>query len=85
MNNKIIEVNTVEDFDCLTEREQMIAYITNFRLFLYHRELPCGPKAIQEKLRKENLNPPSISTIARALKTQSFTHKRTGYYEGENY
>ena len=85
MNNEIIDVQTVEDFDRLSAREQMIAYITYYRLDLYNKELPCGPEAIQKKLREEAITPvPSTSTIARALKRQYLTNKRTGYYEEEN-
>ena len=64
----------------------MIAYITFFRLDLYNWGLPCGPKAIQEKLREENITPvPSISTIARALRSQYLTNGRTGYYDADYY
>lgn len=81
MNNRVIEVNTVEQFDRLSDREKMVAYITFFRLDLYNNGLPCGPKAIQEKLRDEGIAPiPSTSTIARALRRQCLTNGRTGYY-----
>lgn len=84
MDNKVIEVHTVEEFDSLNEREKMVVYITLFRLQLYNRGLQCGAKAIQEKLREENLAPlPSISTINRALKSQYLTNGRTGYYEAD--
>jgi hypothetical protein len=83
MNNNVIEIDTAEEFDQLTEREKMIVYITDFRLELYHRCLPCGPKAIQQKLRDEGIAPPSISTISRALRRQCLTHGRTGYYGEE--
>ena len=85
MKNRIIEVDTAEDFERLTEREKMIAYITQVRLHLYNRGLPCGPKAIQEKLREDDSTPPppSTSTIARALKRQYLTHGRTGYYAAD--
>ena len=82
MKNKIIEINTVDDFVILSVAEKRIAYITSFRLDLYHRGSHCGPKAIQDKLRDENLTPvPSISTIARTLKNQCLTNGRTGCYE----
>ncbi len=85
MNNEIIDVQTAEDFDRLTTREKMTAYITYFRLDLYNRGLPCGPEALQKKLREEDIAPvPSTSTIARAYRSQYLTHKRTGYYEEEN-
>ena len=82
MKNKIIEIHTVEEFDRLTAREKMIAYITSFRLDLYHRGVHYGPKAIQDKLRDENFTPvPSVSTIARILESQCLTNDRTGYYK----
>lgn len=82
MKNKIIEINTLEEFDRLMEREKMIAYITLFRLNLYGRDVHCGPRSIQDKLWEENLTPvPSISTIARVLKSQCLTNGRTGYYQ----
>ena len=82
MKNKIIEIHTVKEFDRLTKREKMIAYITSFRLDLYNRGTYCGPTAIQDKLRNENLTPvPSISTITRVLKNQCLTNGRTGYYQ----
>ncbi|MBT7185807.1 hypothetical protein HN911_00540 [Candidatus Bathyarchaeota archaeon] len=86
MNDEVIDVQTVEDFDRLTPKEKMIVYITHFRLDLYNRGLPCGPEAIQKKLREEDITAvPSTSTIARALRRQCLTNKRTGYYEGEYY
>jgi putative transposase len=53
------------------------------RLYLYNEGLPCGPKAIRKKLENEiNENQiPSISTIARILKRNYLTHRRTGYYK----
>ena len=82
MKNDIIEINTASEFDRLTNSEKMIAYITSFRLDLYNSETHYGPKAIQNKLRDENLTPvPSISTIARVLKNQCLTNERTGYYQ----
>jgi len=90
MDNRVIdarsEVNSVEEFDQLTEREKMIAYITLFRLHLYNNGLPCGPKAIQQALRDEGIESvPSTSTIARALRRQYLTNGRTGYYEEDEY
>ena len=84
MKSKVIEVNTIEEFDALTEKEKMIVYVTHFRLELYNKLEECGAKAIQIKLLKENLIPvPSISTINRILKRQYLTHGKTGYYEGD--
>jgi hypothetical protein len=85
MDNKVIEVNTVEEFDSLNEKEKMVVYITHFRLDLYNKGFHCGAKAIQKKLREEDLTPvPSISTINRALKSQYLTNGRTGYYEEDD-
>ncbi len=82
MKNKIIEINTVEEFDRLTKHEKMIVYITSFRLDLYGSGAQCRPRAIQDKLRDQNLTPvPSISTIARVLNNQCLTNERTGYYQ----
>ncbi len=85
MDNRVIEVNSVEEFDQLNEGEKMIAYISFFRLDLYNSGLPCGPKAIQKALRDEGIElVPSTSTIARALRRQYLTNGRTGYYEEEH-
>jgi hypothetical protein len=82
VNNAIVEVHTAEDFDRLSERQKIVVYIKFFRLYLYNRGLPCGAKAIQEKLREETATPvPSTSTIGRVLKQQCLTNGRTGYYE----
>ena len=82
MKNEIIEINTASEFDCLAEHEKMIVYISFFRLNLYDNGVHCGPRAIQNKLLDENLTPvPSISTIARVLKSQCLTNGRTGYYQ----
>jgi hypothetical protein len=85
VNNGIVEVKTIEQFDRLSDREKMVAYITFFRLDLYNNGLHCGPKAIQQKLMDEDIAPiPSTSTIARVLKKQCLTNGRTGYYEEEH-
>jgi len=82
MINNITEIQTVKDFDNLTEHERMIAYITFFRLYLYNRAVPYGSKAIQDELRCENITPvPSVSTINRILKSQCLSNRRTGYYQ----
>ena len=84
MKNNVIEVNTVEEFDALTEKEKMIVHITGIRLELYNKIKKCGAKAIQKRLIEENLPPvPSISTINRILKRQYLTNGRTGYYEAD--
>ena len=82
MNNGNSEVNTAKQFEQLSDREKTVAYITLFRLNLYNNGLPCGSKAIQEKLRDEGITPiPSTATISRALKKQCLTNSRTGNYE----
>ena len=81
MNNGNLEATTAKQFERLSDREKMVAYITFFRLNLYNNGLPCGPNAIQEKLKDEGVAPiPSTSTIARILKQQCLTNGRTGYY-----
>ncbi len=54
-----------------------------FRLSLYDKALPCGPKAIKKYAETKHsvITWPSISTIARILKRNYLTHKRTGYYK----
>jgi len=85
VNSGVVEANTTEEFDRLSDREKTIAYVTFFRLHLYNTGLPCGSKAIQETLRDEGVSPvPSASTIARILQRQHLTHGRTGYYEEDH-
>jgi hypothetical protein len=82
VSNKIIEVKSVGEFDQLSGRERIIAQVTSLRLHLYNRGVPFGPKAIQVKLREEDISPVhSISTIARYLKQQQLTNGRTGFYK----
>jgi hypothetical protein len=81
VNNENFEITTPEQFDHLSDREKIVASIAFFRSHLYNRGLPCGPKAIQEKLKDEGIEPiPSTSTIARVLKRKYLTNGRTGYY-----
>lgn len=84
MKNNVIEANTVEEYDALTEKEKVIIHITNIRLELYNKLEKCGAKAIEKRLIEENFIPvPSISTINRILKRQYLTNGRTGYYPGD--
>ena len=84
MNKKSINEMTVDEFGALSEREKRVEYVTFYRLFLYNRGLPCGPKAIREKMEEEDIRPlPSTSTITRILREQCLTHGRTGYYEAD--
>ena len=49
------------------------------RLELYNRAMPCGPKAVQEKLKGYQVNPlPSESTISRIMVYHGLTDGRTG-------
>jgi len=52
------------------------------RLELYNRDMPCGPKAVKERLRSfYHVKPlPSERTIARILSRNGLTHGRTGFY-----
>jgi len=53
------------------------------RLELYNRGLPCGPKAIRERLDTfYHVKPlPSESAISRILVKRCLTHGRTGSYQ----
>ena len=57
--------------------------VTFVRLELYNRDMPCGPKAVQERLRAfYHVKPlPSERTIARILSRRGLTHGRTGLYQ----
>jgi len=58
--------------------------ITMTRLDLYNHDRPCGPKEILRKLKESDVKPlPSERTISRILARQGLTHKRTGWYPGE--
>jgi hypothetical protein len=50
------------------------------RLELYNRDMPCGPKAVQEKLKAYHVNPlPSESAISRIMARRGLTDGRTGF------
>ncbi len=58
--------------------------VTVIRLELYNHGDPCGPKAIRRNMHDSDVQPlPSERTIARILARQGLTHKRTGWYPGE--
>ncbi len=61
------------------EIEQCVIFV---RLELYNRHLPCGPKAVKERLQTfYHVKPlPSERTIARILSNNGLTHGRTGLY-----
>ena len=60
--------------------EQCVIFV---RLELYNRDLPCGPKAVRQRLEAfYHVKPlPSERTIARILSRNGLTHGRTGLYE----
>jgi len=57
--------------------------VTFVRLELYNRDLPCGAKAIQKRLKDPYcVNPlQSLRTINRILSRCGLTHKKKGFYE----
>ena len=58
--------------------------VTMIRLNLYNHGLHCGPKEIQKKMNKSDVEPlPSERTISRILARRGLTHKRTGLYPRE--
>ncbi|GEM_PF-2448350 len=85
MNTRPENAQAILPFDLLTDREKTVSYTCFFRLSLYNQELPCGPKAIQQKFHEEGIpSVPSISTIARILRLHHLTHRRTGYYKEDH-
>ena len=59
------------------EIEECVVFV---RLELYNRAMPCGPKAIQEKLNAYHVKPlPSERTISRIMARHGLTHDRTGF------
>ena len=58
--------------------------VTVIRLHLCNYGLPCGPKEIRKEVSESDVEPlPSERTISRILARQGLTHKRTGWYPGE--
>lgn len=55
------------------------------RLHLYNKGLPCGADALRRYLRREmGLCPlPSVRRIGKILTLYGLTHRRTGWYDGE--
>jgi hypothetical protein len=66
-------------------REEIEEIVVMVRLELYHKGLPCGPKALRKRIDEhEQVNPlPSERTIARVLSRNGLTHRRTGWYKEE--
>jgi hypothetical protein len=62
--------------------QKIEACVTFVRLELYNRKLPCGPKALRQRLSTfYHVKPlPSERTIARTLAHQGLAHGRTGFY-----
>jgi hypothetical protein len=67
---------------CLQEVEAIVVHV---RLQHYNRGLPCGPKAIRAYLAETlHICPlPSERSIARMLRSNGLTHRRTACYPGE--
>lgn len=63
-------------------RQQIKECVTFVRLELYNRDMHCGPKAVQKRLRSfyHVKTLPSERTIARILARHGLTHSRTGFY-----
>jgi len=64
-------------------KQQIKECVTFVRLELYNRDMPCGSKAVQERLRSfYHVKPlPSERTIARILSRHGLTNGRTGLYQ----
>ena len=68
-------MHTKDQFD------EIVVYV---RLELYNRGLPCGPRAIRNRILDWGVSQaPSERTIARRLHQNGLTHGRTGIYPGE--
>lgn len=64
-----------------SEIEEIVIMV---RLDLYNHGLPCGSKAIRNKMNEYDVVPlPSEKTISRILACQGLTHQRTGWYSEE--
>jgi hypothetical protein len=74
--------NTIPDSYRTREEIEQIVIIE--RLHLYNKGVPCGAKAIRNRLFEQCVLPlPSISTIKRILSRNCLTYGRTGYYPGD--
>jgi len=69
--------------DQMRTKQQIKECVRFVRLELYNRDVPCGPKAIRNRLQHfYQVKPlPSERTIARILADSGLTHGRTGIYE----
>jgi hypothetical protein len=80
MNSNYVDFGKLRDINTYSPREQTILYITYVRLDLYNYGKPCGPKAIQEEMKRLEIKKiPSMATISRILRDQYLTHGRAGY------
>ena len=68
--------------DHLRTKKEIEECVSFVRLELYNRDMPCGAKALRERLEKfYHVKPlPSERTIARILARHALTHGRTGIY-----
>lgn len=73
------EENSYTGVRSAKEVEDLVVLV---RLERYNRGLPCGPKALRQRLDEHySLIPlPSERTIARILSRNGLTHGRTGWY-----
>lgn len=61
--------------------EQVVMLI---RLELYNRAVCCGSKVIQQHMKElQETTIPSLRTIDRILARHCLTHRRTGFYPGD--
>jgi hypothetical protein len=67
-------------------KQELEDIVVMVRLELYNRDLPCGPKAIREKMDEAYhvLPLPSKTAISRILSRRCLTHQRTGWYGEDN-
>ena len=68
----------------LRPKAEIEEIVTMIRLNLYNHGLPCGPKVIREMMNESDEESlPSERTISRILARRGLTHKRTGWYPGD--
>lgn len=62
-------------------REELKEIIILSRLCRYNRNAVCGAKAIRQELNSLDIRPlPSLSFIAKVLRENGLTYRRTGNY-----
>jgi len=70
--------------DGLRSAEELAEIVVWKRLHCYNEGLPCGAAALRERLHEEGVRPlPSVRWIGHVLTRYGLTHRRTGWYEGE--